>query len=272
MQLLLFYILSITLFVAKILHSEVTKIRNCFSWEDYRLGDVILKRVYRTYYTPRYERWYPGSIASQFLKEYPHSLPWECDAENCETTQKSCTECYLDSFPDEEVFALSKISKNFAIPDENTLVVHMRLGDVFANPDQIIGTLDPVEVFETGLTHTCLECPREDVTNYVKDKKYYDSIPYIEGIKRITFIGSYIHHETAETKRSSLQYVEIMRDYFQKRYPNIPIVWRANGRSTPDSDFAYISNAKHYIKGGGGFSKLVGKIVKTNGGNVYEGN
>ena len=37
----------------------------------------------------------------------------------------------------------------------------------------------------------------------------------------------------------------------------------------PDEDILYMSHATHFIQGGGGFSRLIGGLVRHMGGEVY---
>ena len=39
---------------------------------------------------------------------------------------------------------------------------------------------------------------------------------------------------------------------------------------TPDEDFVYMSSAKYFVPGGGGYSRTVGKLVTRNGGTVVK--
>ena len=38
----------------------------------------------------------------------------------------------------------------------------------------------------------------------------------------------------------------------------------------PDDDFLFMCNSKTFIKSGGGFSRIISQIVKSNGGKIYD--
>ena len=47
------------------------------------------------------------------------------------------------------------------------------------------------------------------------------------------------------------------------------IDYEFKNNNNPDIDFIYMCNSKIFIKSGGGFSNIIGKIVKYRGGIVY---
>jgi hypothetical protein len=142
------------------------------------------------------------------------------------------------------------------VPND-VVVLHLRLGDTI-----------------------CLECWNKRTTLkgsryvYVYPRTYYEQIIQKLLGKNIStiIISAATYHATgdmADIYKDSMKYVKLVRDLFSEH--GYRVMEQINC-GTPDEDFVYMSSAKYFVPGGGGYSRTVGKLVTRNGGTVIKAN
>mmetsp|Transcript_12778 Transcript_12778/g.14666 ORF Transcript_12778/g.14666 Transcript_12778/m.14666 type:complete len:428 (+) Transcript_12778:322-1605(+) len=154
---------------------------------------------------------------------------------------------------------VKKRAKRVGSPDPNVTVIHLRLGDVMGRPNQtVLDLLHHQQYFYGG--------KKFDV--YVKPLSLYSSMRKKNGV---VLMGG-LHQLTDAKDRvfdddlKSCQYVMIVKRYLEARGCQVEL---RLGRH-PDDDIVYASQSKTYVKGGGGYSRLIAQLVKRSGGKVME--
>jgi effector-binding domain-containing protein len=197
----------------------------------YRLGDMIMHKNEREKGYKYHKKNFPNSIATKYM----------------ETTTK-CNDLNVLC-----KIITTHINKKLKFPSQNTLVVHLRTGDVVdLNPQSV------EEFLNSSVEHG----------NYVKCFKYYENI--IKTIKEekvaihnvIIVSGFHIHGNHDK----SLEYIQKMCDLFVEN--GYSVEQRIN--KDADEDFIFMAQSKYFVKSGGGFSKLIAALVKKNNGKVFE--
>ena len=143
------------------------------------------------------------------------------------------------------------------IPSQNTVVVHVRLSDVLWRDN-------------------CWELP--PCTGRVKSRFYaypflwYDNVVHVirkafrGGTPPNIVVVGFAHHNTdTEKVRRSHEYRAKMVKYFKQHG------FSASARidSLPDDDFLYMTRAKFFVPGGGGFSRMISHICEKHGGRIF---
>ena len=93
--------------------------------------------------------------------------------------------------------------------------------------------------------------------------KYYLRFYILQNIKKydITNVEIITGFHNSKKYQKSIVYINAIKNIFDFKYKTRVI----SGRS-PDYDFAYMSNSKYFVKSGGGFSRLIAKMVERNNG------
>lgn len=163
-----------------------------------------------------------------------------------------------------DVEMLWELVLRHAQPTEKALVVHLRLADVLLNSNA--KTVDQLWN-ESGAGDS-----------YIHNLKFYDCIaPQLLNTRfeRVVFLASNLHvnlaqfWQIAQLEPRSRRYKKIVDEWFAAHVPNAEREWR-DTHLAPDTDFAYMSQARHLIPGGGGFGAAAATLVKRAGGRVYE--
>ncbi|MDG2050363.1 MAG: hypothetical protein P8M78_09395 [Myxococcota bacterium] len=199
------------------------------AWKGYRLGDMFLHEVER-------QSWLHGS---RFHRKYfPQSIATE----------------YLSRTEAEGNFQiLNDIIQSRRSPDQQTCVVHLRIGDILEKSKQT-----DQEVIEQGV-----HC--KDGILYVQPISFYreklDSLKSL-GIKRIVLVGG--SHVRDRSYAKSNQYIRAVARIFEKE--GFVVNLRLAGN--PDDDLVFLSSASWFIESGGGFTRVAKELVSINGGSV----
>ena len=190
-------------------------------WDGYRLGDILYRGGggFHMLIKSIDERWV-NSIAYKY-KNNPNY-----------NKQK---------YGDVDLNYLINIIDNFEYekPPSNTLVIHLRIGDVIGMKNN-----NENHYWMNGVNH------------YVKDKKYYKEIlkkikKYkIKNIHIIT--GSHFNNNIEE----STKFIDEIIDIFEKKYHTKLII-----TNNPDKDFVYMINSKYFCPSGGNFTTIIKNIV-----------
>eukprot|EP00978_Attheya_sp_CCMP212_P049479 scaffold669886_cov79-Attheya_sp.AAC.1 len=200
-------------------------------WEEYRLGDCIkLCRLCRP------SHW-NSSFAALYSKVACH------DSHN----QLRSHLPTVDS-----IFKRHENDEGFVKPDENALVMHLRLGDVIERSGAI-----PLEMLMRGAT------PAHHVSFATAIKSIYEYLTDISGsgVSRVDIVGG---AHLGGCKKSWV-YATCMRDAIERAGWEVSL--QVNG-GTPDQDFYFMSHANKIIVSTGGFSRLIGQLVSSHGGKV----
>jgi len=207
-------------------------------WVSYRLGDAIRGWYFRTQ-NSKYRNW----LLKYYEKFGNSSL---------------VTEYFTLTSHPQKFNILWKVVKPKVQPlPEHTAVVHLRLGDT-----------------------NCIECWNDERNRKNPDKAWsryvYSRTHYEEIIRKLAktdvstiIITASTYHSwgnQTEGYKKGMRYVKLVNDLFTKH--GYRVQERINC-GTPDEDFIFMSSAKYFVPAGGGFSKLVAKMVKKHDGRVY---
>jgi hypothetical protein len=245
-------------------------------YEEYRLSDIVSTT-----------KWREDNISAQsdcynkiyyYKKDGTLEIIYELDKRAKETLEDYIYRLFPNSIASQylqktkctnRINLLSGIVDQYAAthklktPADDVMVMHFRVGDVI---DQ---TEVPVDEFLN----------RRINSYYALFKKHPDGWPpvYVRclasldkalmktkelGFHKISFV--YGFHIKDSIKKSK-QYLAGLMHYAQLEGFKVEMITHADA----DVSFAYACNAKHFIPGGGGFSKLMSKVVKHKGNSVY---
>ena len=241
-------------------------------WSNYRLADVVRWGLEMD----SYHDTYPGSIAAQYVSE-----------------QQTCCANY-------ELLRRIVNSRDQEQPATSTLVIQVRAGDVIDNDNHSVLELLTFQLPYARYCGTPLPkrptfwqqwadpptpphgSSRLNWCEYVRPLRYYiELLKSLPGaVERIELVsGSHwplskdgiTHLFDDEANSGSLasfskswQYLHTLQAaLWELGYPTTLRLGR-----TPDDDVAYISRAQFFLPSGGGFSRLLAKLVRLNGGHV----
>ena len=187
-------------------------------------------------------RLFPNSIATQYLRK----------------TKRVNDIDVLSNIVDEYV-----TSHKIHIPAEDVMVMHLRVGDV------IDGTDVPVDDFFNRRVNSYYalfgEEPEGFSPVYVRCLASFDrALKKTKelGFHKISLVyGFHIKYKIQKSKK----YIAYLAQYAQSQGFEVETITDADA----DVSFAYACCAKHFIPGGGGFSKLMAKVVRYKGNDVY---
>ena len=239
-------------------------------WSEYRLADVF---VHGTSNIDSFRDKYPGSIAFQYAEE--------------------ARECCSDW----DLLARIVRERGGEQPAASTLVIQVRAGDVIDNDEHSVLEL---LTFQMAYSTYCSSAfPRRPTQwwewasgtarpthagwcEYVRPLGYYRdvlrSVP--KAVERVELVSgshwplsddgaNHVFDANANTGllrsyEKSWRYLQTLRSAFAELgYPTTMRLGR-----TPDEDIAYVSRARFFLPSGGGFSRLLTKLVHLNGGQI----
>jgi hypothetical protein len=189
----------------------------------YRLGDAILYDEY--YHNNINKKWYNFWFKNSIATEYWNRSKNHNDLETLYNI-------------------IQKRSKNITKAAEDTLIIHLRLGDVIdhlskENVDDLLN---------------------KDLNNrYINNYKYFDKYINNEKIKKIILVAGY--HVPGKMKKSE-EYIEKIKIFLENK--GYQVDTRINKYSA-DEDFLYMCKSKYFLKSKGMYSKLINEMVKKNG-------
>lgn len=138
-------------------------------------------------------------------------------------------------------------SKNNKIPDKNDIVIHIRLGD-------------SITKFDNGK----IKYLRNNwATNINKLDNILETFRKNKSTSKIYLV--YGAHKKNINLKANHKFLEKIENIFKKynfKYEK--------KNDNPDDDFLFMCNSKTFIKSGGGFSRIISQIVKSNGGKIYD--
>jgi hypothetical protein len=139
------------------------------------------------------------------------------------------------------------------------LVIHLRLGDVIEH-----SKYSSTQHWENYLNS---EGPGLSGYKYIKSKYFFINMIHKiqnehKNIDTITLIWG--DHKNLKSLIKSNEYIEQLNDLFDKYHYKVNVYFNRDA----DEDFIYMSNAKYFVPTGGGFSKLISKMVEYDNNNV----
>jgi len=213
---------------------------------NYRLSDIFRGKI-----EPVTKKYKNQIITSKDVKRWVH-ICWP----------KSIMDVYFNLTENYNNFSiLSKITKTKMLNISSGTVLHIRAGDTIKNA---------TKQWTKAIPHS-----KNNLRIYVFDRSYYKKIinqSRINPDAPLTIIASTIHNTGAFLSKNiifdrNMEYLNLVYKLFKDSGFNTSL--RVN-KHTPDEDFAFMSNANIFIQGGGGYSDLVAKIVRINGGQVLK--
>lgn len=204
-------------------------------YSNYRLGDMVKWSDWRKeeqggekYHFENF----PNSIASEYMKK---------------TDKQQQYDILFD--------IVQKRSQNTLIPDNQSLVIHLRIGDTIENTGK---DLEYLLVKQIKKDNGCLT---------VKPLYYfYDKIPVIRkyGIKKIVLVGG-VHVDVPID--NSYKYIHAIKRFFEE----LGFIVDVRAGNKPDDDFIFMSNSRYYLPADGGYSNLIKEMVLKKGNIVILG-
>ena len=223
-------------------------------WANYQLSDAV-RRMWEegdrsiTQAREKYAEPYPGSLADQYLAHVRNAPTY---------AQRNAASFYQGRAFD--VALLQRLVTRLVHPSDTTLVVHLRLGDTLLDSPDAVDALWNNQKSYMLLPRAFYECIAPALSNAT--------------LTNVVFVASMMHVSSGQLwhgaymKRRHDQYKEIVDSWFAYRMPLLKREWRSEHFS-PDHDFAYMSAARHFVPGGGGFSAAAATLVRRSGGSVY---
>ena len=200
----------------------ILNLKNDKTWYFYRLGDVLKSKKYRKGFKGKFLHYmlYPNSIAVNYMKLTDEDYNYDI------------------------ISKLVTYYKNKDKPSKETLIIHIRAGDVIEQSDY---TVDE---------HLSEALPYTNKIHYVKPLSYFkDNLKHFKGINEIVLISGGCH---CNDFTKSKDYVAKLSNYLTKQ--EYKVTTRFNGN--PDDDFVYMCNSTNFISSGGGFSFAIKNTIK----------
>lgn len=239
--------------------------QEAIKWSRYRLGDIL------RYWWAAFKEWkgsepfpcrdqttcnpfvcktWPDSIGCRFLKSASLRLNNENFGEGLQ---------YIDSTQRDMVFyqTVAGVLQDPGgdTPSENTVVVHVRLSDALTRDN--CWTLPP-----------CTYAGRL----YVYPLTWYDKVvqdirnAFPQGVTpNIEVIGYAYHTVEAKNTHRSEDYRVKMVEYFKQNGFSASV----RPDNLPDNDFLYMTRAKFFVPGGGGFSRMIARFSERHDGRIF---
>ena len=222
-------------------------------WPMYRLGDMFKKYKFRRQRLGWrfHHRHFNSSIAVEYMDRIENPL---------NTTEGNANYSTMIQIVNERIERNKTLQ--FMLPDNKTLVVHLRTGDVIdTRGNKFLPNDIPVQTYlnfnvqtSKGITYT------RGLPFY---SKMWDQIQS-KGIQidRVLVITGW-HHEISHVR--SIAYINAVIKHFEKMVDRVDI--RVN--KNPDEDVIIMSRSKYFVQSGGGFSRMIAGLVARNGGTVF---
>ena len=199
----------------------------------YRLGDVYRYGKGKRYYRIKYhEKMFPGSIASEYLKNLKIF-----DRENFKLLMSIINKKSIKEKP----------------PEKDSLVLHTRLGDVLCEYKKDWNRR------KGGHTKRMNFYSKKDDEEFWKNilKKMNDN-----NLNKVYIVTGFHFKKCIEESLKVLKKHELFFKNAGKE-----VVLRID--KDPDEDILWMSKSSHFATTGGGYGKIIQGIVKEKGGKVY---
>lgn len=158
---------------------------------------------------------------------------------------------YMEKFPSES----PGYATCFQEPDPDAVVIHLRLGDVIEKVENV----SVVDMLYKGAS----PAHHKNFRNSIKPiSEYLDNLQ-TNNLTKVSIRGG---SHKAELYRKSTVYGHCLKTAI--KYAGYDLMQYEIDSGNPDYDFYYMSHAKAYISTVGGYSRLIGNMVKHFGGQV----
>jgi hypothetical protein len=245
-------------------------------YEEYRLGDIVSSTKWREDDLDRESTLIEHHY---YRKDGTVEIYTEVDEEAKETLRDYTFRMFPDSIAAQylkktkrinDINVLSDIVDEFAtkhetpLPAADVMVMHLRVGDV------IDGTDVPVREFFNRRVNSYFALfgiePEGWSPVYVRCLESFDRA--LKKTKELGFhkIALVYGFHIGYSVKKSRQYLAGLRNYAHSQGFEVEMITHGDA----DVSFAYACNAKHFIPGGGGYSKLISKVVRHKGHSVYQ--
>ena len=216
------------------LSKEFEKLYNK-EYHRYRIGDVFKFGKGPKYKEIKYhEKQFPDSIAAEYLTKIKDN----------ERKDINLLKNILDNRP--------KLKK---LPEKNSLVLHMRVGDVFCK------SMEEKELHPMTKRLGAVDKWHDHYTKKDDPHWWYDILAFMNE-KNIDKVYIIVGSHTPECLLESSDFIMDKINMFKK---NDKYVFLRIGNS-PDEDILWAKHAKNFASTGGGYGRLIGECVKKNGG------
>jgi hypothetical protein len=213
----------------------------------YNLGDFIRSKRYRTL------GWYnTKNFDVIFCNKYPDTICADFNKRNLD--DKQSTKPYYDDANINYKLLYDIVKErtpNNIIPDNDTVCIHLRIGDVIDYADDNKFNCD---VF----LHS--EVTYRNGNKYVKPLTYFEE--KLISLKKFDIqniiLNAFEYDKDMNT--NSYTYTITIRDFFIDKGFKVIVTYDTNA----DSDFLKMCNYKYFIPSGGGYSKLIATMVTMN--------
>ena len=201
-------------------------------YNHYRLGDVVKDKSHRNCIEGRelYYKLYPNSIATKYMKSTDEDKNYKL------------------------LTSIVKEYKPTLKPNENELVIHIRVGDIIDDTPYSVNQFLEKEIRWSGSLGGQPQDGGKE--NYVKPLSYYERV--VEEYKKtdirkvVLVCGGCKGRFYVKSK----EYIVRIKDFFESNNYKVNVRFG----ETPDDDFVYMCRSKYFISGGGGFTTIVKDI------------
>jgi len=142
---------------------------------------------------------------------------------------------------------------SFTVPQVDELVIHLRLGDIIEGSG---ATVDQMLISGANPNHF------RSFKNSIKSVYEFLSDISSTNLTKVSIVGG---SHRPQTYKKSRVYAHCLKRAIEEAGYTTKMQLNAND---PDHDFYYMSNAKSIIVTTGGYSRLIGQLVKKQGGTI----
>lgn len=150
---------------------------------------------------------------------------------------------------------------SYIIPTPDSLVIHLRTGDIIDNTSYDINDILSGKINKHPNTNNYYD---NNCKNYVKSLNYYRSLSkYYHNFNKVVIVSGF---NSNSNHNKSINYINKIKQYFESLNKNV--ILRLNHEA--DEDFIFMCYSKFFISSGGGFSSIIADIVKLKLGTVLK--
>jgi hypothetical protein len=231
-------------------------------YPEYRLSDVISTIEYREVAIGHVKRLQGYVREGDTLKEYifrmfPNSIASQYLRKTKRINDVDVLSNIIDDF--------MKIH-NIDIPADDVMVMHLRVGDVIDRTEMPVEDFLNQRVDSFRALYPKHPEPPDFSPVYVRCLASFDRA--LKKTKELGFhkISLVYGFHIRQPIEKSKEYLAALAKHAQSQGFEVEMVTHTDA----DVSFAYACKAKHFIPGGGGFSKLMAKMVRAHGHDVYQ--
>ena len=203
-------------------------------WESYRLGDVVLQNINSIHYKDL--TFYDNVM--YHIEKFPNSIASKYLQKN---NKNQNYDLLLEIINEVNIEHYSN-NNNEILLTNSDLVLHIRIGDILCDYDKGNQSKDYSKLGDTDWW--------TEVIDYITDSK----------ITKV-YIISGAHYD--KCMNESVDYLQDRINFLKNNNLNVEMITDKN----PDETIIFCSKASHFITTGGQYGKLIGNIVKRQGGN-----